>query len=190
MRDRRDPWKWPFAFGFALALTIGLFLYLPASWLDGWLDSRLAADGISGGPPAPWITLLPPPDIALDPVPEPDQPDSPETVFLPEDPRWWLEGWQVQTGIAVARDLTPATADSVTILLQELGVGLDFLSQARPDSILATRLALMHVEDSMRFEELKPYLRAMTRARAYRDIMSRAADMYDDHLQSEVMVPD
>lgn len=192
MRDRRDPWKWPFALVAAVALTIGLFLYLPAAWIDSLFSYPGPADHAADLPPARWITLLPPPDIALIPEPETDakdKPDPPEIPFVREDPRWWSEGWQVQTGIAVSRDLAPTSADSVAVLLQELGLGLDFLSQARPDSVLAARLTLMQVEDSMRFDELKPYLSAMTRARAFRDMKSREADMYDDHLQSEIIVP-
>ena len=189
MRDRDDPWKWPFAVGLALALTAGLFLFLPDAWLENF--SRVPGTGrfLPAIPPARWITLLPPPDIASEPDLLPEPLPSKETS-PPEDPRWWSQGWQVVTGTAVTRDLRPTPADSVAVLLTELGVGLDFLQQVRPDSLLATRLALMQVEDSMRFDELKPYLSAMTRARAYADILSRAADMYGDFLQSKIMVPD
>ena len=64
------------------------------------------------------------------------------------------------------------------------------MTRARPDSVLAARLFLMQVEDSFRFDELKPYLQAMARSRDYADIMSRAADMYDNFLATEIMTPD
>ena len=49
---------------------------------------------------------------------------------------------------------------------------------------------MLQLEDSFKFDELKPYLRAMTKSRAYADILSRAADMYDDFLGTEIMTPD
>jgi hypothetical protein len=60
----------------------------------------------------------------------------------------------------------------------------------RPDSVLASRLLILQQEDSFRFDELKPYFEAMARAHDYSDIMSRAADMYGEHLGSQIMVPD
>ncbi len=65
-----------------------------------------------------------------------------------------------------------------------------FLGRTRPDSLLASRLFLLRVEDSFKFDELKPYLSAMARSRDYADIMSRAADMYDHFLAQEIMTPD
>ena len=191
MLDRRDPWKWPFSVGLAFALVIGLFLFFPAAWINSLFPSH--SNRISGADTKPphWITLIPPVDITF----EPDTDLEPEQVMpliplIREDPRWWAEGVQIQAEIAVVRDFSPSPTDSITVLLEELGVGLDFLQLARPDSVLANRLALMRVEDSMRFDELKPYLEAMTRSRAYADILSRAADMYGDFLQSEIMVTD
>ncbi len=55
---------------------------------------------------------------------------------------------------------------------------------------MASRLFVMQVEDSFRFDELKPYLEAMAKSRDYADIMSRAADMYDNFLATEIMTPD
>ena len=83
-----------------------------------------------------------------------------------------------------------APADSVAILLTALGVERDFMTLVRPDSVMASRLFLMQVEDSFKFDELKPYLEAMARSRDYADMMSRAADMYDDFLATEIMTPD
>lgn len=191
MRQRSDPWKWPFALGTAALLTCVLFLLVPAAWLDALFPDGAGRHPRQAAPAPRFLTLLPPPDIQLtvDEPPEPE-PETPERDLPHQDPRWWDAAWQVQTVTARQRDLAPANLDSVEVLLSALGVGADFLNLARPDSVLANRLALLQLEDSFRFEELKPYLGAMTRARAYADILSRAADMYDDHLQSQIMVPD
>jgi hypothetical protein len=195
MRDRRDLWKWPFSLGLAAVLTCVLFFYVPVGWLTLFFrDPRPDQIG-TGRSPARWMVLVPPPEI------EPLAEDLSDTESRDEEPlapapaldaRWWTEGWQVQTVTAVKRDLKAVVdpADSCRVLLQALDLGEDFLTQTRPDSVLAHRLALLRVSDSLRFDELKPYLQAMTRARAYADIRSRAADMYDDHLQAEIMVPD
>ena len=91
---------------------------------------------------------------------------------------------------SVAADPVETRRDSIAIALEMLDLTPSVLDLARPDSVLAARLHLMRIEDGVRFDELKPYLGAMTRANAYRDMMSRAADMYDEFLQSEIMVPD
>jgi hypothetical protein len=189
MRDHGDPYKWPFALGLSLVLTTSLFFVVPWTWL-GLLfpDADLEPD--SEPEPTPWLSLLPPPEVLVTPEPPKamvprDEPPPPR-----EDPRWWSEGWKIRVEEESRTLMVPAVLDSVTYLLSALGVGQDLLTQARPDSLLASRLAFMQLEDSFRFDELKPYLGAMTRAAAYADIMSRAADMYDDFLQSEIMVPD
>lgn len=193
MRDRRDPWKWPFALGLALALTLGLFLLVPVGWLASLFPDPGRGAGGQAARPARWITVLPPVEIVARPDSRPDPPPPRrEPPPSPGDPRWWDEAWRVRTEVRVVRDLRPAATadDSVAVLLEQLGVGIDFLRTVRPDSLLAARLTLLQVEDSFRFDELKPYFSAVTRSRAYADILSRAADMYDDHLQSQIMVPD
>jgi len=83
-----------------------------------------------------------------------------------------------------------AESDTVSLLLTELGLGTEFLTRTEPDSVLAARLFLLQVEDQFRYDELKPYLTHLARSKAYADILSRAADMYDEHLQQEIQVPD
>ena len=78
----------------------------------------------------------------------------------------------------------------MAVFLERLGVGQDLLTLVKPDSVLAARLILLQREDQMGFDELKPYFQAVTRSRAYADILSRAADMYGDFLQQEIIVPD
>ncbi len=189
MRDHRDPWRWPFAVGVALALATVLFLYFPVSWINVFFSGRDFLDPARKPAPEEWLVLSPPPAVTVEVEPEPG-PRKRENPVVPEDPRWWLEGWRVKTGTALVRDLAPSPADSAATLLTMLGLDEDFLQQARPDSVLASRLILLRVEDSMDLTEIKPYLEAMTRSRAYADILSRAADMYDDFLDFTIMTPD
>jgi len=194
MRDRREPWKWPVAIGLAVSLMLTVAFWLPRSWLGFLLSGGDSAAVVDSGPGGQWLTLLPPPPVGILEA-QADLPQADEAPLrqpLAEDPRWWREGWAVDT----ARDETlfapPAAAldDTVRLLLGGLGLGVDFMTRARPDSILAARLFLMQLEDGFRYDELKPYLSSLARARAYADIMSRAADMYDEHLRQEIQVPD
>jgi hypothetical protein len=175
--------------GVALVLTTVLFLYFPVSWIEGLFPGSNFLDHDRKQAPDRWLVLSPPPAVMVEvePAPEPREREKP---VLPEDPRWWLEGWRIKTGSALIQDLAPSPADSAAALLVMLGLDEDFLQQARPDSVLASRLILMRVEDSMDLTEIKPYLEAMTRSRAYADILSRAADMYDDFLDFTIMTPD
>ena len=80
--------------------------------------------------------------------------------------------------------------DTVGRVLGALGLGADFMTRAKPDSVLAARLFNLQLEDSFRYDELKPFLTRMARSRAYADILAQAADMYDEHLSQEIRVPD
>lgn len=192
MRDRKDPWKWPFAWGLALTLVLGFFVYIPASWLEGsGNNSQAYQDELSHGK---WLILSAPPEIlVIPPEPEDQQEDQPEPKSIVDQSKWWTEAWQVRTEITVVDDLTGPRSqptDSLDIFLQELGLGREIFELARPDSILAARLVLLRRQESWEFDHMKPYLEGLTRSRAYADILSRAADMYGDFLQSEIMTPD
>ncbi len=139
------------------------------------------------------MVILPPPPIQMIPDFEPDATDpEPESDRdeIRQDPDWWSRGWVIRTAEEDPASVSPAARDSVAILLTALGVERDFIKRARPDSVLAARLFILRVEDSFNFDELKPYLSAMARSRDYADILSRAADMYDYFLDSEIMTPD
>lgn len=194
MRDRSDPWKWPVCVGLTFVLLAAVFL-LPAGWIHSFFSPLSLLERLQNEQETQWLTILPPPPVELvpdqktDPTPK-DQPPEPPEFY--QDPDWWTAGWRVQT---VTMESPPGpqgwtAEDSVAVLLTALGVERDFMARARPDSLLASRLFLLQVEDSFRFDELKPYLTAMARARDYADIMSRAADMYDDFLAMEIMTPD
>lgn len=175
----------------ALTITAVVFFVIPMGWWSLLSPPRLAPEQ-EERPEERWLALLPPPNFQTTPpiLPHTSRKDLPAPTVPEVDPRWWTDGWRIRVATE-AHSLAHATvADSVQFLLKELGLGADFMTRSRPDSLLANRLAFMRLEDGFRFDELKPYLGAMTRARAYADVMSRAADMYDDFLQSSIMVPD
>ena len=192
MRPRRDPWKWPVT-GLTVLLFLGTVFLVPRSWIDSFFSPLVldAHDRNAAG--RSWMAILPPLEIEVErsAAPPPTPPERERPRPSREDPGWWTAGWEVRAGDGVSRDFTPARRDSVVVIVMEaLGLGQDFMTRPRPDSVMAQRLHLLQTEDSFRFDELKPDLSAMARSRAYADIMSRAADMYGEHLQSEIMTPD
>ena len=193
MRDRRDPWKWPVCVGLTIAMVLMTAFLLPQSWINSFFSPLSLVERLQREQGPEWMVILPPPPMEMvpdhqseTPAPRPD-PARPETH---RDPDWWSKAWRIRTEPETPAAKPRAAADSVAILLAALGVERDFMTRTQPDSVLAARLFLLQVEDSFRFDEMKPYLSAMTRARAYADIMSRAADMYDDFLATEIMTPD
>jgi hypothetical protein len=191
MRDRRDPWKWPVCVGVTVAMVLATLFLLPQSWIDAFFSPLSLVERLERQQATRWMVIMPPPPVE-------SVPDHHPVTRLPDttdpkphrDPDWWSQGWRVMTAPDSPTARPQASADSVAILLTALGVERDFMTRIRPDSVLASRLFLMQVEDSFRFDELKPYLEAMAKSRDYADIMSRAADMYDNFLATEIMTPD
>ncbi len=193
MRDRGNPWKWPLCIGLAFGLVFVTVFLVPRSWIDAFFSPLALVERLEREQGQRWLVLLPPPAVQMIPHREPDIPDPPTDLSRLEthhDPDWWSQGWRIMTMNQESATHRQAVADSVVILLAALGVERDFMNRARPDSVLAARLFILQVEDSFKFDELKPYLTAMARARDYADIMSRAADIYDDFLRTEIMTPD
>ncbi len=196
MRSRSDPWKWPACIGLTVVLFLATVFLVPESWIDAFFSPLSLVERLEREQVTQWTVILPPP--VVEEVPDhqlpaetPRGPQRRTTEHL--DPDWWTRGWIVKAfPLNTDPDLrrTTAAADSVAILLTALGVERDFLRRTRPDSLLASRLFLLQVEDSFKFDELKPYLSAMARSRDYADILSRAADMYDHFLAQEIMTPD
>ena len=194
MRDRRDPWKWPVSIGLALSLALAVVFWLPRSWLGFLLAPVPESFRVAGRQNRPWLVLLPPPAVEVI-APETEPPPSPDNLPLRplhQDPRWWSAGWIVGAAedAALFESTTSTAEDTLRLVLAELGLGVDFMTRARPDSVMAARLFLLRVEDSFRYDELKPHLTHLSRAKAYADLMSRAADMYDEPLAQEIQVPD
>jgi len=193
MRDRRDPWKWPVSIGLALSLTLAVVFWLPRSWLGFLLSPRAPSARVDRQGNQRWLILVPPPRVeVVTEASDPPPPERPPPRPLHQDPRWWSEGWVVGAAAdaALIAPTVPSAEDTLRLILAELGLGVDFITRVRPDSVLAARLFLLQLEDSFRFDELKPYLSQLGRAEARADLMSRVADMYDEPLRQEIRVPD
>ena len=189
MRRRESPWRWPAAVGLTIGLLLAGVFLVPQSWFDAFFSPLdLGADD-GRTKPRPWLVLVPPPQVAVldrGTPPAPPEPAPPE----PATADWWTRGWRVRVAEDLAAGLSPTPEDSSRVVLDALGLPTDLAMLVRPDSLLAARLLIMRREDGFRFDELKPYLQAMTRAAMYRDIQARAADMYDDFLHQDIIVPD
>ncbi len=187
------PLKWPLCTGIAVALLLlGVWL-VPPGWVLPVRPLPAVRSQVPERVPGSWLVLTPPPEIEVvkavpEPPPQAHQPVPEE--FQPAD--WWLSGAAVRldagTTAASPSHNAAARRDSVRRALDLLGVAPDLLSRAQPDSLLADRLKLLRVQEGFRFEELKPYLAALGRAAAYKDIMSRATSMFGDFLQHEIPV--
>lgn len=193
MSHIHEPWKWPLATGLALLLLLAAVFLTPRSWLDfGREPLRARKDMRLASPPA-WLTLMPPPEIEVVPLAEirPDKSPEPPPIEKLTDPRWWSSGWRIRIETSVsAPGAVTVPPDTLALLRRELDLRFDPLTVAPHDSLFALRLALLKLHDLERFEQLKPYFRAATRAQHYRDLMSRVNAMYDNFLQREIMVPD
>ncbi len=192
MRNRNHPLKWPLSICVVLLLFFGAVFLVPGHWFNFFVAPINTSQIQQTNQPDQWMNILPP--LVVESVPaekkQPEIPDNPPQRPPLEAPGWWTEGWRIQAVQESQQMLPRATVDSVAVVMQALGVGLDFTRKVLPDSVLAHKLLILQIEDGFAFDELKPYLRAMTKARALLDINSRAADMYDEHLGSTIMVPD
>lgn len=184
---RASPWRWPLAWAFVLGSLAALVFLVPASWI-AWFFSPLDLEQGRTPEPRPWLVLVPPPEVLPEvPAAEPEK-RPPPPVQAPPPADWWTAAWRVRAADDVAAGTAAAVEDSARVVLDALGLPTDLAMIVRPDSVMAARLLLMEREDGFRFDELKPYLSAMTRAAAYRDLQSRVADMYDDFLRQDIMV--
>ena len=162
---------------------------MPRAWIAFFFSpldlDRFAATEAA----APWLVLLPPPEVAVAPETSADEPaDRPAPT--PPAPDWWTSAWRVRIADAQVEGFAATPRDSAHVLLDALHLSGDLSRLARPDSVIAARLLLLQREDSLRFDELKPYLHALARARVYRGVQARKADMYDDFLRQDIIVPD
>jgi len=189
MHRPESPWRWPAATALALSAVLSFALLAPRDWLGFLLpDGRHLRQ--QQAPPRRWLVLQPPLDIASAPAAEPERREARDEP--PPPAAWWDLAWNARIVAGAEADLTAPAArdDSVGVLLDLLGLPEDWSGGARPDSVLAARLLLLAREDALQLGELRPYLSALGRQEAYRDILSRAAAMYDEFLSLDIRVPD
>jgi len=190
---RHHPLTWPVVIALTVVCFFAFVILVPAEWINLFF-SPLAIKEVSQKKTAEnWLEILPPPMVeAIDdsrvPPAKKDLPKQPPPPA--DDPGWWTSAWQVKTNTDARSQLAPVSRDSIAVLLETLGVGLDFTRKALPDSLLNHHLMLLRIEEGFDFEKLKPYISALTKARALADKNSREAAMFDDHLRSTIMVPD
>ncbi len=192
MRTRHHPLKWPLSICLAMVLFLGAVFWVPNQWIDFFFSPLNIAENQMPERTGQWMNILPPPTIEIIQLDEklPEVTTLSPITPLADDPDWWTQGWRIQTVSETRVLMKPTPVDSVAVILQALGMGLDFTRKALPDSVLNHQLMILGIEDGFAFEELKPYLSALARARAMMDKKSRESDIYDEHLGSQIMVPD
>jgi hypothetical protein len=193
MHDLQNPWRWPLAMGLVATLLWVVVFVIPSPWFallfhinQKDIDSQ---DTVAKG----WLFLQPPPVIMVDYEPEIIKPDEPAALdpepFRPQD--WWHRSASILVMENEGTGRTHSTPqDSASYFLHRLGLADDFMTRTQPDSVLAAKIFFLQLEDSFDFSEAKPYLSAMGRAADYEDIKSRAAAMYNEFLETKIMVPD
>lgn len=140
-----------------------------------------------------WLTLLPPPRVVEPVATTRPRAPAPRRDEQPPEPPWWEWAWRARSGSQAASDLAPAAAaqpDSAPLLLARLGLEPGLLARSRPDSALAARLAWLTLRGGYLPADLRPVLRALGRAEAYRAIAAQAATLYDEFLSQEIITPD
>ncbi len=193
MRKNINPWRWPIAMGVAAALLAAVVFVIPAQWFAFLLNINPPKAAGFSEPPAAWLVLHPPPELLVIAEPEIDLPENlPPKELAPFQPEGW---WNKSTAISVvAKESRPGMRvshqDSARYFLKRLGISEDFMTRSQPDSLLAAKIFFLQLEDSYDISHAKAYLSAMGRAKDYEDIMSRAAAMFNEFLETNIMVPD
>ncbi|MBM4131772.1 hypothetical protein FJ250_12220 [bacterium] len=190
MRPANGPARW---IGSTLLAAAALVCLLVAAERRLWRGPGAAPPAAAAPRDSPLV-LLPPPRV-IEPVapPPPDARRAPRRELVPAEPPWWEWAWRARAGSAAARDLvarSPAAPDSTPLLLARLGVEPDLLARTRPDSLLAARLAWLTLREGYLPAEVRPWLRALGRAEAYRAVAAQAATLYDEFLRQEIITPD
>jgi hypothetical protein len=80
--------------------------------------------------------------------------------------------------------------DSTQLILARLGLAPDLAAQARPDSVLAARLIWLTRREGYLPQDIRPLLLSIGRAGVYRALAARAAEMYDEFLDQEIITTD
>ena len=188
MPRRPDASTWPLAWSLA-AVWLLLMLAVPESWWWLLIPDRPAA----GADAAPRLTVLelvdieirrPPPPV----VRVPDDAPPPRAPAPPADAAWWTDAWNVR----IAADLAaPAAGDTVltrpVLDLLAAGPTIDAIL-ARPDSLIEARLWQLVQEHQLARNDARGIYTAIAKARAFADMKSREAAMFDEFARETVPV--
>lgn len=173
--------------GAAAFLLLALLLTAAERWL--WRGSGTAAEPRPRPDPGGWLSLLPPPPAIAPGEPPPEHVRRPPETPWVEAP-WWELGRHGRGAAAVLRPAPEQAPDSTGLLLARLGLAPDLATRARPDSVLAARLIWLARREGYLPPEIRPLLRSLGRAQAYRAIAARAAEMYDEFLEKQIITSD
>ncbi len=189
MRCRREPWKWPASIGLALLLVLAGAFGIPTSWVDAFFSPRHDDLPAETGPRRPCLVLMPPPEILI-------EEDSPPPEEPPERPHprpappadWWNRGVAIAIVADTLRNPLAVMPDSVRLVLE--GWTLDTAALLSvPDSLVQRQLTLWSLEEGYFPEGWQARWKALGRQWHMADLKSREADIFDEHLQSQIMVP-
>lgn len=185
-------WAWPAAWVGVLLLLTGATL-VPETWW--WLlvpDRYRGREAELAAPAALELleleVLPPPPPIAIAPDDARREPPAPAPHL---DPDWWTRGWNAR----IVPDLAPARPELPDSLLPRplldiLGAQATLdLVLAQPDSVVQARIWWLTQEEQLSRDDLDGLFGAIAKARAYADLKSREAAMYDEFINETVPVP-
>ena len=190
LHQPRPRWIWPSAW-----LTAVVLLVLTSLTPEAWWWLLLPARDLTGAPPPtfnPVFELVeldvvaPPPVVVID-VEEINVPaDEPHL-----DPDWWNQAWNARIDADLGRRLA-AQPDSLVFqpLLDIWGAQATVeLILAQPDSVVQARIWRLVQTEALTRDDADGMFAAIARARAYADMKSREAAMYDEFIDETVPVP-
>jgi hypothetical protein len=196
MRPPEDPRRWAVCSALAVALLLAAVFLIPAAWIDAFFSPLVRFAQRQDEPPPEALVLLPVEIVSAKPevVPVPDAvaPPVSEGTLRPEE-EWWRTAWQVRLRAGVAGDLRAGAnrRDSLAARMAWHGVLTDLLERVEPDSATASLLARLYLQEGFRLEpDLRSFLWARGYALAYGDLVSREAEMFDEHLRRTIQVTD
>ncbi len=193
MNNRPNPWRWLVAVSLAATLLWVVVFVIPPNWFAYILDIKRIRLDDNNAQSIAWLILNPPPELLVDYEPEIMSPQ--DSQLQEAEPFKAQDWWNQSAAISIVKDdsalkIQVSHQDSVRFIFNHLGLAQDFMTRTQPDSVLAAKIFFLQLEDSFDFSDAKSYLSAIGRAKDYEDIMSRAAAMYDEFLQTNIMVPD
>jgi hypothetical protein len=188
---RRPTWVWPTAWLAAGLLLVAATLVPEAWW---WLlipDRDARAPATAALDDAMELVELdvmpPPPPVEAAPDPPPDAGPPPE-VLLDQD--WWHRAWNLRIADDVA-PRRPTLPDSLVPLpllaLYGASASVDLIL-SQPDSVVQARLWWLVQEEQLTLDDLDGVFSAIAKARAFVDLKSREAAMFDEFIFETVPV--